>query len=121
MQKISIFLILTIIILIFTVSMSGCNENFLKKFVGVWEGVSISENDTHDVILTFYNDKTAKQESFDTHIHWFFYKIDDDFLYLTLQDFPNIPPIRYHYKFSNEYNNLTLTNETYDTLKLIKQ
>ena len=114
-----IFVILVTIVVLL-VGMSGCIENNANKIVGEWEGVSITENFSNEVIFTFYEDKTAKQEGQESHTHWFFYTIDDKCLYLNLQEFPDIPPICYEYEFSNNYNNLTLTNESYDTLKLTR-
>ncbi len=112
--------LLGIIILSMTIILSGCAENYSKKFIGVWEGVSVSENITYNVTFTFNDDKTAEQES-QNHIHLFYYDVDAICLYLTLQEFPEYPPICYHYEFSNNDNNLTLTNESFDTLNLIKQ
>ena len=74
-----------------------------------------------NVTLTFYKDKTAKQVSNEVHTHLFFYEVDDNSLYLRLQEFPDFDPLIYNYKFSNNYNTLTLTNETFDTLILTKQ
>lgn len=109
-----------ITIIIFIVGMIGCIENNSKKIVGAWEGVSITENDSNEVIFTFYEDNTAMQEGQESHVHWFYYELDDKCLYLTLQEFPDVPPICYNYEFSNNYHNLTLINESYDTLKLTK-
>jgi len=74
-----------------------------------------------NITLTFYKDDTAKQVSDEFHTHLFFYEINDNSLYLTLQDFPEIDPLIYSYEFSNNDNDLTLTNETFDTLILTKQ
>ena len=112
--------LLGIIILFMTISLSGCAENYSKKFIGVWEGVSISENETYNVTFTFNDDKTAEQE-IQNHIHLFFYEVDDFCLYLTLQEFPDYTPICYSYKFSNNDTNLTLINESFHTLKLTKK
>ncbi|UCF49763.1 MAG: hypothetical protein JSU91_08440, partial [Thermoplasmatales archaeon] len=84
------YIFLTIII-IFTISMTGCVENNSEKIVGTWEGVSITQNDSNEVIFTFYEDNTAFQEGQESHVHWFYYEIDDECLYLTLQEFPDFP------------------------------
>ena len=112
---------LGIIILFITISLSGCAENYSKKFIGVWEGVSISENETYNVTFTFNDDKTAKQECHEIHVHWFFYEIKNEYLCLTLQELPDYTPICYFYEFSNNDNNLTLINESLHTLKLTKR
>lgn len=113
--------ILGIIILCITIGLSGCIDNYSKKFIGVWEGVSISENETYNVTFTFNDDKTAKQECHEIHVHWFYYEIKNDYLCLTFQELPEIPPICYSYEFSNNNNNLTLINESLHTLKLTKK
>ena len=114
------------IFLLLVVSFSGCFENSNKtnninKFIGTWEGISYSIDATINVTLTFYKDNTAKQVSDDLHTHLFFYDKDDNSLYLTLQEYPEIDPIIYSYEFSNNDNGLTLTNESLDTLILTKQ
>ncbi len=111
------------LIVIFVICLSGCNgnSNNINRFIGQWEGVSIYENTTVNITFTFYNDKTAKQISEEFHAHWFNFYIDDSSLYLILQDFPEAGPIIYNYKFSNNYNSLTLSNESIDTLILKKQ
>lgn len=105
---------------------SGCTDNSNKtnninKFIGTWEGFSYFNSTNMNVTLTFYKDNTAKQVSDDFHTHLFFYEIDDNYLYLTLQDFPEFEPLIYSYEFSNNYNNLTLSNVSFDTLILTKQ
>ena len=111
------------LIILFTIFLSGCNgnSNNMIRFIGEWGGYSLFENTTIDVTFTFYNDKTAKQISDGSHVHWFDFYIDDSFVYLTLTDFPEVGPIIYNYKFSNNYNSLTLTNESIDTIILTKQ
>ena len=114
------------IFLLLVVGLCGCNENSSKinninKFIGVWEGISYDPDITMNVTLTFYKDNTAKQVSEEIHIHWFNFEIDDNSLYLTLQEFPEFDPIIYSYEFSNNDNALTLTNESLDTLILTKQ
>ena len=74
-----------------------------------------------NVTITFFKDDTAKQLSDDFHAHLFFYEIDESSVYFSLQDFPEIDPIVYSYEFSNDENDLTLTNVTFDTLKLMRQ
>jgi hypothetical protein len=74
-----------------------------------------------NVTITFYEDDTLKQVTDEFHTHLFFYEFDDNYLYLTLQDFPDFEPLTYSYQFSNDYTSLTLKNESYDTLKLTKQ
>ena len=108
------------------VGFSGCNENsskvnYINKFIGLWEGISYYENDTFNVTFEFYKDNTAKQVSEGFHTHWFNFEIDNDSLYLTLQEFPGSDPIIYFYEFSNNDIGLTLTNEDIDTLILTKQ
>ena len=119
------FALIGVFLLVF-VSLSGCTENSNKtdiktKFIGTWEGISQSNGASRNVTLIFYKDDTAKQVSDDFHAHLFFYELDDNSVYFTLQDFPDIDPLIYSYKFSNNYNDLTLTNATFDTLILSKQ
>ena len=83
--------------------------------------MSIFNDSARNVTLTFYKDDTAEQVSDDFHAHLFFYEIDDKSVYFTLQDFPEIDPLIYSYEFSNNDNDLTLTNEDFDTLKLMRQ
>ena len=117
------------IFLLLVIGLCGCNENSSKinninKFIGVWGGISYDSYDpdtTMNVTLTFYKDNTAKQVSEEIHTHWFNFEIDDNSLYLTLQEFPEYYPIIYSYEFSNNDNDLTLSNESLDTLILTKQ
>ncbi len=114
------------IFLLLVIGLCGCNENSSKinninKFIGVWEGISYDQDTTMNVTLAFYKDNTAKQVSEEIHTHWFNFEIDDNSLYLTLQEFPEYDPIIYSYEFSNNDNALTLTNESLDTLILTKQ
>ena len=114
------------IFLLLVIGLCGCNENSSKinninKFIGVWEGISYDPDTTMNVTLAFYKDNTAKQVSEEIHTHWFNFEIDDNSLYLTLQEFPDYDPIIYSYEFSNNDNALTLTNESLDTLILTKQ
>ena len=114
------------IFLLLVIGLCGCNENSSKinninKFIGAWDGISNYENDTFNVTLEFYKDKTAKQVREEIHTHWFNFEIDDDSLYLSLLEFPESDPICYNYEFSNNDNALTLTNESLDTLILTKQ
>jgi len=120
-----ILTVVGITILIVCIGLSGCNENMSKKndtnkFIGKWEGISYFLNYTTNVTLTFYNDSTVKQVSEDAHTHWFNFEIDDNCLYLTLQEFPEIDAICYNYRFSNNDTILTLSNVTLDTLILSK-
>jgi hypothetical protein len=113
------------IFLLLVVSVSGCNENSNKtnninKFIGTWEGISYSNDVNVNITFTFFKDKTAKQVSDELHTHLFYYEIDDNSLYLTLQEFPEIDPIIYSYEFSDNDNALTLTNESFDTIILTK-
>ena len=122
----NILLSVGITILIICIGLCGCNENLSKKnntnkFIGGWERISYYLNYTMNVTLTFYNDSTAKQVSDDAHTHWFNYKVENNFLYLALQEFPEIDAICYYYEFSNNETALTLTNEDLDTLILTKQ
>jgi hypothetical protein len=105
------------------VFLSGCNGNSNNaiRFIGEWEGVSIFQNVTINVTLTFYEDKTAKQISDGFHEHWFNFNVKDSRLYLLLQDFPEAGPIIYKYNFSNNYTSLTLSNVSIDTMILTKQ
>lgn len=111
------------LVILFTIFLSGCNGNSdnIIRFTGEWEGVSIFENTTINVTFTFYTDKTAKEISEGYHVHWFDFTIKDSNLYLTLSDFPEAGPIIYNYKFSNNYNSLTLSNESIDTIILTKK
>ncbi len=114
------------IFLLLVIGLCGCNENSSKinninKFIGVWEGISYDPDTIMNVTLAFYKDNTAKQVSEEIHTHWFNFEIDDNSLYLTLQEFPDYDPIIYSYEFSNNDNALTLTNESLDTLILTKQ
>ena len=114
------------IFLLLVIGLCGCNENSSKinninKFIGVWEGISYDPDTTMNVTLAFYKDNTAKQVSEEIHTHWFNSEIDDNSLYLTLQEFPEYDPIIYSYEFSDNDNALTLTNESLDTLILTKQ
>ena len=119
-------IVVGIILILICVGLSGCNDNLSKKydtnkFIGIWDGFSYYLNYTMNVTLTFYNDSTAKQVSDDAHTHWFNFEVDDNCLYLTLQEFPEIDAICYNYIFSNNETALTLTNEDLDTLILKKQ
>lgn len=119
-------IVVGIIFIFICVGLSGCNDNLSKKddtnkFIGIWAGISYYLNYTTNVTLTFYNDSTAKQVSDDAHAHLFNYKVKDNYLYLTLQEFPELDAIRYYYEFSNNETDLTLTNEDLDTLILTKQ
>jgi hypothetical protein len=76
---------------------------------------------TTAVTFEFFNDSTVNQISNETHPHWFYYDIDNDFLCLTLFEFPDIDPICYSYEFSNNDKNLTLSGEDLDTITLTKQ
>ncbi|KYK19929.1 hypothetical protein AYK24_04800 [Thermoplasmatales archaeon SG8-52-4] len=111
------------IIILTMILLSGCNgnSNDLIRFIGEWEGVSIFQNNAINVTLTFFDDKTAKQVSEGIHAHWFNFSIKGSSLYLILQDFPEAGPIIYKYKFSNNYNSLTLSNVDIDTMILTKQ
>ena len=113
------------IIIILFVSFCGCTDSSNKsdnsnKFIGTWEGISYTTEITINVTLTFNKDKTLKQVSDEVHTHYFNYEIDESYLYLTLQEFPEYEPLIYSYEFSNNDNSLTLTNESFDTLILTK-
>jgi hypothetical protein len=114
-------IILGISMLVIFVNLSGCTETNSDKFVGVWKGISISEDETYNITFTFNEDKTVKQECHETHVHMFYYEIKNDVLCLTFMELPEIPPICYSYKFSNNDTNLTLVNESFNTLLLTKQ
>ena len=119
-------LIIGIIILVVCICLSGCNENLskeddTKKFIGTWDGSSYFLNETTKVTLTFYDDNTIKQVSDETHTHWFNFEIVDNCLKLIFPELPEEYAICYSYEFSNNYNALTLKNESLDTLILNKQ
>ena len=119
-------LIIIGILILLVVGLSGCNENSKKvedtnKFIGAWEGISFYENVTFNVTLDFYKDNTAKQVTDKVHTHLFNYEIDDNCLYLTLIELPEIDAICYYYEFSNNNSTLTLANESFDTLILTKR
>jgi hypothetical protein len=103
------------------VNLSGCVENNSDTFVGVWKGISISEDETYNITFTFNKDKTAKQERHESHVHMFYYELKNNLLCLTFMDLPEIPPICYSYEFSNNDNNLTLINESFNRILLTKQ
>ena len=120
--------ILVIILCLFliTIGLSGCNENTrnqdqINNFIGSWKGTSTFLNITSNVTFTFYEDKTAQQISNEAHPHWFNFEVDENCLYLYFQEFPQIQPICYYYEFSKNNDTLSLTNESIDTLSLIKQ
>jgi hypothetical protein len=118
--------VIIVIFLLFIVCSSGCIDvsdktNNTNHFIGIWEGLSYLENTTMNVTFTFYEDDTASQVTDGFHSHLFYYNYDDNSLYLTLQDFPDFEPIIYSYEFSNNYTDLNLKNESFDTLILTKQ
>jgi len=115
-----------IVILLISISLSGCNENSSKKndknkFIGTWIGISNYLNDSFNVTLTFFKDNSLKQVSEGEHVHWFNYELDDTCLYFRFPELPENYGICYYYEFSNNNNSLTLTNESFDTLILNKQ
>ena len=118
--------VIIMIFLLLIVSFSGCIDvsdktKNINHFIGDWEGISYFENTTMNVTFSFYEDDTAMQVTDGSHSHLFFYEFDENSLYLTLQDFPDFEPIIYSYEFSNNYSDLNLKNESFDSLSLTKQ
>jgi len=118
-------LIICLIVILLCVFFSGCNENTNKnnlknKLIGTWNGVSIYQNVTNNITITFYKDNTAKQVDDFAHTHMFNYEINNKCLNLILPDLPPKFAICYEYEFTNDYNSLTLSNESLDTLILTK-
>lgn len=120
-------IIIGIIVLFLIITcFSGCNEsinknNIKNKLIGIWNGVSYYQNDSNNITITFYEDNTAKQIDDYSHTHWFNYEIDNNCLNLILPDLPPDYAICYSYEFSNNYQSLTLKNESLDTIALNKE
>ena len=74
-----------------------------------------------NITITFYKDNTAKQVDDQSHTHWFNFEIENKCLKLILPELPPEYAICYDYEFSNNYNSLTLTNKSLDTLILNKE
>jgi hypothetical protein len=118
-------LIFCFILMLLCVSFSGCNEKtnvntFKKRLIGDWSGASIFQNVSNNITITFYEDNTAEQVDDFSHAHWFTYEINEKCLILMLPDLPPEFAICYEYEFTKNYNSLTLSNETLDTIILTK-
>jgi hypothetical protein len=119
-------IIILILIILICIHFSGCNEkinknNIKSKLIGEWSGVSYYQNISVNISITFFIDNTAKQVDDHLHIHWYNFEIDNECVKLLFPELPEEYAICYDYEFSNNYNSLTLSNNTLDTIVLNKK
>ncbi len=121
-------LMLGMIILLLTVGLSGCIDNYSNNgknnFVGTWELLETSDSD----IWTFYSNNTVKNiqiQDFEgetlTSTSWFDYEISENKLHLMSHDISQDSPSYYSEYFDYEFsdNNSLLTLSVGGTTALI--
>jgi len=129
-------LIIGIIIVLFITGLSGCtetNDKEIKKedFIGAWQIVDTSYEyiknlvNVHDYIYDFfenltiknsvihYNDPSNLSDTY-TSIHWYNWNISDGKLYMSNYE------IAYACQFSNNNNELRISNSTIGWFKFIR-